>query len=87
MPLREMGRLAFREEGENWNVYYALSNTMKDAIFLASIKLKFVQRQERKDGFIEFMRQVFGDICEEKFGHRPEWKDPRPAPEHERTKE
>lgn len=83
---QKVGRLAMRQEGENWNAYYALPDTMEGAIFLGSIKLQFVQTQERKDAFLGFMRECMSDLMEELFGDRPTWPDgPQPAPEHERS--
>jgi hypothetical protein len=37
------GRLALRVEGEFWNAYYAMPGTMRDAIFLGSIRMKFAE--------------------------------------------
>lgn len=88
--LKKIGRLALRHEGKWWNAYYALPDTMKGAIPLGSIAMAFVEgserQEQRKDQFIEFMRQCVSDILEERVGARPEWPDgPQPAPEHERS--
>lgn len=85
---KKMGRLAFREEGENWVAYYALPNTLEGAIFLGSVKMAFVTRDaKRKQAFMRFMREAVGDIIEDATGHRPVWPEgAKPAPEHERTK-
>lgn len=84
--LQKIGRLAFREEGENWNAYYADEGTMQDAIYLGSIKMIFVLKKERKEQFIALMRECFADHCEKFIGIRPTWMDPIPAPEHERSR-
>ncbi len=34
--LTQVGRIAFRQEGNLWNAYYALPDTMEDAIHLRS---------------------------------------------------
>ena len=84
--LGEIGRLAFRVEGDNWQAYYALPDTMLDAIPLASIRMALVMSQERKDAFIALMRECVGDIIEAETGHRPVWPEPpHRAPEHERS--
>jgi hypothetical protein len=37
--LMQVGRLAFREEGEYWNAYFAAEHTMDGALLLGSIRL------------------------------------------------
>ena len=50
----KIGRLALRHEGDSWNAYYALPDTMNDAIPIASIKMAFVAgNEERKDAFMK----------------------------------
>lgn len=83
---KEMGRLAFREEGRNWVAYYATTDSMVGAIFLGSIAMKLVQNKKRRNEFIELMKHCFADAAEELFGSRPVWRKPRPAPEHERSR-
>lgn len=80
----QIGRLAMREEGENWNAYYAMPGTMEGAIFLGSIKLAFVQQPDRKNAFMALMREAVGDLIEEQVGVRPIWGGEKPAPESER---
>lgn len=88
-PLVKLGRLAMREEGENWNAYYAMPDTMEGAIYLGSIRLGLVARKDRKRAFMSLMRECVSDIIEQKAGVRPKWPDKggQPAPESERTKE
>ena len=84
--LAQVGRLALRHEGDNWNAYYALPDTMKDPIFLGSIRMGAVVGQlERKQAFMDLMRDVVSDIIEESTGIRPTWGGPQTAPEHERA--
>lgn len=84
-PLR-IGRLAMRQEGENWNAYYALPGTMKDPIFLGSIRMGAVTTNPtRKQAFMDMMRDIVSDIIEEETGVRPTWGGPTLAPEHERS--
>lgn len=82
----QMGRLAFRMEGQNWNCYFALENNMNDAVFLGSIPLRFVENQKRKDAFENLMWECFSDLAEDLFGARPVKLHRSPAPEHEKTK-
>jgi len=86
----QIGRLAFRQEGEWWNAYYALTDTMEGAIPLGSIRLTAVTRASprnayNKQAFIDLMRNLVADIIEEKSGTRPTWGEPHRAPEHERA--
>lgn len=82
-----VGRLAMRQEGENWNAYYSLSETSMDgAMLLGSILIPFVQNPQRKEEFIALMREIVADIIEEATGTRPVFPHPpHRAPEHERS--
>lgn len=85
-PKQEIGRLAFRQEGKWWNAYYALPNTMADALHLGSIAMPAVTNNpERKRAFMDLMRDVVADIIQDSTGVRPGWNGERPAPEHERA--
>jgi hypothetical protein len=80
----KIGRLALREEGTNWNAYYAMPGTMDGAIPLGSIRLATVLgRPERKEAFMTLMREIVADIIEQSVGVRPTWGGPENAPEHE----
>jgi len=89
MPDRntKIGRLAMRAEGDNWNAYYAMPDTMDGAIFLGSIRLAAVSslHPERKQAFMDMMRDLVADLIEETSGVRPTWGGPETAPEHERS--
>ena len=87
MTTHKIGRLAMRVEGNNWNAYYALTDTMVDAVFLGSIALRFVPAESmRYYLFINLMRGAVADIIEELTGERPEFPSGIvPAPEHERS--
>ena len=37
--LKQIGRLAFRHEGANWNAYYAMPDSMADAVPIGSIRM------------------------------------------------
>lgn len=88
--LSQVGRVAFRVEGDNWNAYWALPDTMEGALFIASTRFAIVDgKPERKAQFMQYLRDAIGDIFFEQYGVRPSWPDPggRPAPAHERTRE
>lgn len=83
---RKVGRLAMRHEGNDWNAYYALTDTMEGAIPLGSIKMRFVQTQERRDAFLNFMREAVTDLIKETMGVDATWPDGvQPAPLNERA--
>ena len=44
----QIGRLAMRQEGGNWVAYYALNETMKDAIFLGSIRMNAILNNKKR---------------------------------------
>lgn len=78
---QQIGRLALREEGDEWKAYYAMPDTMKGALFLGSIKMRFVVgNEQRKNIFMGLMREAVADIIEEKVGIRPVWGGPKAAP-------
>lgn len=82
----QVGRLAMREEGENWVAYYAEPGTMNKAIFLGSVRMGAVTTNPaRKQAFMDMMRDIVSDIIEEATGVRPIWGGPERAPEHERS--
>jgi hypothetical protein len=86
--LEAVGRLAFRQEGGNWAAYYALPHDMAGAVPLGSIRMAAViANPERKQAFIDLMRDVVADILEIQIGSRPIWTAPTAAPEHERSGE
>ena len=84
------GRIALREEGEFWNAYYALPDTMEDAILIGSIRLAIVaKRPELGRQFTGLMRSVLDAFFEDILGKKAEWPNPEgvEAPERERIKE
>lgn len=87
MTTQQVGRLATRHEGKFWNAYYAMPDTMADAILLGSIAMRFVtDNAGRKSAFMAMMQDAVSDILEEQTGARPTWPDgPHAAPEAERS--
>jgi hypothetical protein len=83
----KVGRLALRHEGGFWNAYYALPYSMNEAAPLGSIAMAFVaDKEDRKQAFMDLMRECVADIIEQETGTRPTWPDgPQAAPEHERS--
>jgi F0F1-type ATP synthase membrane subunit a len=86
-PAAKIGRLAMRHEGANWTAYYAMPNTMADAVYLGSIRMAaVVDNPERKQAFMGMMRDLVSDIIEESTGQRPTFPDgPQAAPESEKA--
>lgn len=88
--LAQVGRVAFRIEGANWNAYWALPDSMRGAVFIASTRFAVVDgKPDRKREFMAFVRAAISDIFFEQYGDRPQWPEPegRAAPDHERTRE
>lgn len=82
---REVGRVAYRVEGDMWRVYYAQSDTMEGAIELASIRMTIVADPKIKAIFMSAMREIMTVVLEETVGATPDWTNPRTAPESERS--
>lgn len=83
---QELGRLAMRIEGDYWVAYYAMADTMEEAIELGRIALVAVDPEHRRLAFMHMMQDVVGDIFEKQIGARPTWPTTRPAPKHERRR-
>jgi hypothetical protein len=82
---KPLGRVAFRVEGTMWNAYFAVVDSMKDAILLGSIAMGLVlDNPERKRAFMELMKGAVGEVLEEQTGALVEGWEERPGPEHER---
>lgn len=81
----KIGRLAMRHEGDDWNAYYAMTDTMDGALHLGSIKMRFVQTKERRDAFMALMQESVADLIEETTGQRPSWNKPTTAPMREKA--
>ena len=87
-PKAQIGRLAFREEGEFWHAYVASPETMDGALLLATIQMAVVTDPQHKATFMGLMRDIVSDIIESSVGERPVWPAPEgiPAPESERPR-
>ena len=83
----QIGRLALRVEGDKWVAYYAMEGTMSEAIELGSIASGIVSNNEqRKQAFMDLMREIVADLIENATGQRSTWNAPIDAPLHEREK-
>lgn len=86
--MKQIGRLALRQEGLNWNAYYALPDSMAEPIFLGSIRIgAVIDNPTRKLAFMGMMRDLVSDILEAEVGIRPIWGEVTEAPEHEKAGE
>lgn len=84
--MQKVGRLAMRHEGAMWNAYYAMPGTMDGALLLGSIAMRFVENVDRKNAFMDMMRDAVSDVIFEQTGLRPTWPEGvQSAPEHERA--
>lgn len=79
----DVGRLAFRVEGDFWKVYYTQTNSMDDALFLGSVAMRFVEIEEAREQFMEFMKTQLVHAFDELFDATHEWTE-LPVPAHER---
>ena len=79
-------RLAFREEGEFWNCYLALPDSMKDAKLLGCILMGAVKRHPNvKTAFMDAMKLALANAAEDLTGVRPDEFLEERAPEGERS--
>lgn len=84
----QIGRLAIREVRDEVRFYYAMPDTMKGALLLASVKAAILRRdRQRFTAMMYLMRSAVADMIEDATGARPSFNSPQPAPEHERGQE
>ena len=80
------GRLALRVEGDWWNAYYALPDTMEGALHLGSIRIEPVMKSPAlKQAFMDCMQKLVSDALEASLGAKLVWPGAKRAPEHERA--
>ena len=85
MVKTEVGRLALRHEGEWWNAYWSRSQTsMDDAVLLGSLRMSLA-KGNAKAAFMLAMQEAFDVVVLDVTGLKPEWSEPRAAPESERA--
>jgi len=79
-------RLAMRVEGDWWVAYCAPPGTMENALEIGRIRMSIVvPDREAKNGFMDLLQSALGRAAVAVGGESPEWNDPEPAPEHERS--
>jgi hypothetical protein len=83
--LQEVGRLAMRVEGDFWCAYWAMPDTMKDAVPLGTIAMAIVEDEKRKEAFMGIMRSYMEQMIEKKIGVKPAAFHTKPAPKSERS--
>jgi hypothetical protein len=78
-------RLALREEGNSWNAYMALTDTMEGAKLIGSIAAGAIHKDpEIKNDFMDLMKRVLALAIKETTGEAPDFWRTGPAPESER---
>lgn len=79
-------RIAFREEGEFVNAYYALPGTMDGALLIASVKVGALRQTPGAfEDYQALVRKIVAQLCREAgVPITDEWTT-GPAPTHERT--
>jgi hypothetical protein len=79
-------RLAFREEGNFWNAYLALSDTMEGAKLIGSISIGAVYKDKKvKDDFMKVMQRVLANAIKDTTGVKPRNWETIQAPKRERS--
>lgn len=78
-------RLALRREGDFWNAYVALENTMEDAILIGSIAMGVATVPRFKRAFMALMKDAMAHHIKGIAGKVDHWNDPVTAPEHEKA--
>ena len=79
-------RLALREEGNFWNAYMALPDTMENAKLIGSIAMgAVIQDEKTKKDFMKVMQRVLAMAIKDVTGVKPkDWKI-TPGPESEKS--
>lgn len=82
-----MGRLALRREGKWWVGYHARHmDRMTDAVELARIRINLAEREPViKQAFMDLCKLVMSRAIEDVLGTTPDWQEPVPGPESERS--
>ena len=78
-------RLAMRAEGNWWVAYMAQSDTMDGAIELGRVNIGIAEYPEQKQAFMDLMKSVMSYAIKSVYAQTPDWNEPQPAPEYERS--
>jgi hypothetical protein len=82
----EVGRLAFRVEGEFWNAYATPGrNSMEGAVQLGSIRMNLARDSLVKESFMATMQMAVSVVVRDATGTDPTWGALKTAPERERS--
>lgn len=82
----QVGRVAFRVEGQYYNAYWALRDTMEGAIHIASVKIAPLRCNDAlRTQFVELVQNIVSDAFDKTMGARPSAWTKESAPEHERS--
>jgi hypothetical protein len=66
-------RLAFREQGDFWNAYLALPDTLDGAELIGSIKMGPIRNSpEIRNAFMAVMKQILTEAIEDVTGVTPD---------------
>lgn len=80
------GRLAFRTQGNFWHAYFAPLDSMEGALLMGTIGIGVIENSpHRKQQFMDLMKGIFDDFCQDQFKAKPIWHDPVTAPTHEES--
>jgi hypothetical protein len=78
-------RLALRREGDFWNAYVALENTMDGAVLIGSLAMGLASVPKFKKAFMRLMQDGMSHHIKDIAGRVGAWNDPVAAPEHEKA--
>jgi hypothetical protein len=79
---QEVGRIAFRVEGQWWNAYWApRQDSMEGAVHLGSVRMALAAAPAVKASFMDTMKQAFEVATKEALA----WGGAVRAPERERS--
>lgn len=77
--MKQAGRIALRVEGDFYNAYYALPDSMEGAIFLGCIRMGVIKNDDlRRAQFLDFIRAVIEDLMKTA-GQDVVWGGEQPA--------
>jgi hypothetical protein len=83
---QEVGRIAFRVEGDWWNAYWTpRQDSMNEAVHLGSVRMSLAVAPDVKASFMEAMKQAFAVATKDALGVAPEFGDAEHASERERS--
>ncbi len=85
MPMKDLGRLAMRVEGDWWVAYWAAPNSMKRSTEIARLRMSLAADPVLKEAFLGFCQSAMSVTIKAATGKTPGWNDPVGAPEQEKS--